>query len=397
MRIVMRFTTCCAAAVVVGAASSATAGVLNVPDEYPTIQAAIVAAVPGDTVLVADGLYTGDGNRDVSFMGKDITVRSVNGPKNCIIDCEGTIEEPHRGFVFESEETNLAVLDGFTITNGTTLVGAVADPFNGGGVLCTNGSWPTISNCVFENNSCACWGGAVYGGWFSNGTIRLINCTMKGNYSGDDGGAVFSVGASIDLESCLFVGNEAATEGGALCTFANGAITLRNVTMVGNIALNGSAIFGSSGVTITNSIIRDNIGSPSQVTANPNITYTNINGVVGEGNIDADPRFLDARNGDYRLRYDSPAIDAGDPATVVAPGETDLEGDLRLLGNVIDMGADETHRLGDVNGDDAVSSVDLLALLMVWGSCPPGDCPEDFNNDGEVGTSDLLTVLANWG
>ena len=63
----------------IGGTSPATADVLHVPGEYLTIQAAIDAAVNGDEVIVADGIYTGEGNRDIDFGGKLITVRSENG------------------------------------------------------------------------------------------------------------------------------------------------------------------------------------------------------------------------------------------------------------------------------------------------------------------------------
>ena len=64
--------------------------------DFNNIQAAINAAFDGDTVLVADGTYTGDGNRDIDFLGKAIMVRSENWPENCVIDCEGTSSDQHR-------------------------------------------------------------------------------------------------------------------------------------------------------------------------------------------------------------------------------------------------------------------------------------------------------------
>ena len=70
----------------------------NGTGDYPTIQAAINYAVNGDTVLVADGTYTGSGYRDIDFKGKSITLRSENGPENCIIDvnCPAVWLDPMR-------------------------------------------------------------------------------------------------------------------------------------------------------------------------------------------------------------------------------------------------------------------------------------------------------------
>jgi hypothetical protein len=86
----------------------------------------------------------------------------------------------------------------------------------------------------------------------------------------------------------------------------------------------------------------------------PTISYSDIQGSGGSaswdaalgtdggGNVDADPRFVDAVGGDLRLRYDSPAIDAGHSPSVTT--ETDLAGNLRIMGDAVDMGAYEVEQ-----------------------------------------------------
>ena len=171
---------------VFGISGLAAADQLDVPGQYLTIQAAIDAARVGDTVVVADGVYTGPGNRDIRFLGKAITVRSENGPVNCIIDCQGTQQDPHRGFDFDGGETAETVLDGFTITNGSTPPGAILDEFNGAGILFRDGS-PTVKNCIITNNWAGCWGGAMCCSLFGDSNPTIINCTIADNYSNAEG------------------------------------------------------------------------------------------------------------------------------------------------------------------------------------------------------------------
>jgi len=126
---------------------------------YTTIQSAIDAALDGDTVLVHDGTYL----ESIDFLGKVITVQSVNGPDATTIDGGGA------GWVvsFSANEPRETVLDGFTITNGQ------------GGVICGYASWasPTIQSCVIRGNSAASGGGVRVG----YGSPALVGCTIAEN------------------------------------------------------------------------------------------------------------------------------------------------------------------------------------------------------------------------
>ncbi|MBN2055576.1 right-handed parallel beta-helix repeat-containing protein [bacterium] len=169
----------------------------HVPGEYSTIQEAIwAAASSGDTVLVADGTYSGPNNRDIQFNGKSLTVRSENGPENCVIDCEGTAVSLHRGFYF-SMEGPASVLDGFTIRNGYVDNDRPGTMDNGGGILCLYAS-PTIRNCI------------------------VTACTVTGATS-CGGGICYHHAEYPVLESCRITDNQADFGGGVAFCSANRA------------------------------------------------------------------------------------------------------------------------------------------------------------------------------
>jgi parallel beta-helix repeat protein len=104
---------------------------INVPDDQPTIQAGINSASDGDTVLVADGIYHGDGNHDISFLGKAITVMSKHGAETCTLECENQ----GIGFLFNNGEDSTSVVQGFTILRSYS-----------DGMFCRNASSPRIMN-----------------------------------------------------------------------------------------------------------------------------------------------------------------------------------------------------------------------------------------------------------
>ena len=91
-------------------ASVGHATTIHVPGDQPTIQAAIDAVAVGDTVLVAAGTYSGSGNRDLDFAGKDLVLRSEHGADVTVLDIGGSLSDRHRGISFRSAETVAAVV-----------------------------------------------------------------------------------------------------------------------------------------------------------------------------------------------------------------------------------------------------------------------------------------------
>lgn len=194
-----------------------------VPDVYSTIQAGVDAAVGGDVVIVADGIYRGEGNRDIDFWGKAITVRSENGAATCTIDCEDTTQAFHRGFNFHSNETLESVVDGFTIINGYSDVG--------GGISCNPGS-PTIKNCVIKDNSVFGSGGGMI---VISGEPIVRNCVFEGNTAASAGGGMCNYMSDSAVINCIFKANVGTLKGGGVYNSnANGAAFI-GCMFVGNL------------------------------------------------------------------------------------------------------------------------------------------------------------------
>lgn len=318
-------------------AGSAVAKDLFVPSEYETIQAAIDDANDGDTVVVADGTYTGQGNRDIEFKGKAISVMSETGPEKCIIDCQGSESEPHRGFYFYSSEDSNSVVDGFTITNGfdkyysggiycrksspkivNCIITRCRTECGGAGIYCKDAS-PLIASCLIADNHAAASGGAVL---FQRSSAKLIGSVLTVNSTGSDGGAIACNASSPTITACIISGNLSRQDGGGIACKEQSRPTLSACIISGNLATNsGGAVYcnkssptitgctisanfaraggsvcyhsGSSPV-ISNSILWRN--DPQKISSRsdtPQIAYCNVEGGwQGEGIIDVDPLFI---------------------------------------------------------------------------------------------------------
>jgi hypothetical protein len=221
--------------------------------DFPSIQAAVDAATDGDVIALTDGTFTGEGNRDIDYRGKAITVQSQSGtPEECVIDCEGSETDPHRGFYFRKEEQVESVLAGVTVQGGW----AVSPDF-GGAVRCEGGSSPTVMSCVFSGNV----GSAVGCGM---GTfLPLSYCRFTEN-EGTYGAAIYADRSALVIDRCEFTENRADAEGGAIFTYGTLAKIMHSAFIRNEShSAAGASFHDESGANVLECLFEGNVSSSS--------------------------------------------------------------------------------------------------------------------------------------
>ncbi|MHC4575674.1 MAG: right-handed parallel beta-helix repeat-containing protein, partial [Planctomycetota bacterium] len=312
--------------------------------QYEKIQEAVDDANDYEVILVTKGTHTGEGNRDISFAGKAVTVQSIDPNdtevvRSTIIDCEGSGAAPHRAFQFFNQEQADSVVAGLTITNGEGF-------YEGGAIRCFNNSNPTIRNCVLTKNIARGRGGAIYcdrssptivdctitentcplgyGGGIGcyYGSEPLIsNCVVANNMAegpGRHGGGIccWDQGDAV-VANCIVVGNSAWHRGGGLYAYWSRP-TFVNCTVIGNRSAEGGGVgcFRESNPEVINCIVRGNRAADGnqlalistmrvwglEIITEMTVSHSNIEGgrpemcVIlhwGQGNIDIDANFVD--------------------------------------------------------------------------------------------------------
>ncbi len=365
-------------------------------DPFCSIQRGIDESVGGDEVLVAPGTY----NETINLNGKAITLRSSEGPDVTTIDASGLSDTVVRCVSGETPDT---ILEGFTITGagrsprvktgGGMLIQQSSPTITecvfrdnwaerGGGMYNSN-SHPMVSNCIFLRNVVeeATTGAASYGGgmYNLNSSPTVTNCVFRENVQlgGKGGAGMYNAGDSAPtVTNCTFYANIGRSAG--MVTEYESNPTVSNCTFVGNV-FGGMSTPGSG--SVRNCIFWGNTAYQIMAPKSPSvISYSDIEGgFPGVGNIDADPLFVDAAQGDLRLVVKSPCSDAGDNAAVPEGITSDLAGNSRFVdtpftpdtGNgtppIVDMGAFEFQGTPEFIPTLSEWGLVVLVLLLLTG------------------------------
>ena len=377
---------------------------IHVPADKTTIQAAIDAAVNGDTVLVAAGTY----KERIDFKGKNITVTSESGAAQTIIDGKNS----GNVVTFNTSETSAAVLSGFTIQHGNSDYGAGIN---------IGGAGPTIEHNIITDNNCAT-GGGIYAAFASAiirynwirhnnrgkscypsgiggggvtiggaGTVQLLYNLIEDNLGGYDGGGIsmWAAGSALVEGNIVRKNSSTGSTGGGIAIANEGTSIIRYNTFVNNsgsgvmwygppAAFIGNTVAGNDGgsapsisgiyaYTFGSMEFRNNlvIGKAGQsaiscytggityntqfvqndVYSNGATAYSGCDDQTGlNGNVSVDPLFANESAGNFHLSTGSTAIDAADQTVSYIPAN-DVDGNPRVVdagnGPKLDLGAYE--------------------------------------------------------
>ncbi len=168
-----------------------TGRVIHVPADQANLANALSSAVNGDTILLADGIYSGDDNRDLIISSKSVVIKSENGPAYTKINIGGDSLDNHFGLEIKYAASSNIIIDGITFKNGYSIQAGAIRFFS---------TSPVIKNCIFTSNSAIVSGGAIR---CKGSSPQFINCTFVNNKSPVGASLMLIANSQPTLTNCI--------------------------------------------------------------------------------------------------------------------------------------------------------------------------------------------------
>jgi len=332
---------------------------VNVPGQFPTIQAAIDAAPTNvmRIVAVAPGTYQGP----IAFNGKPVRVRGSHASQTIIQGTGGASLSVVR---FTGGEPAIAALERVTVRGGQTGTPFPGFPSSlvGGGVFLYQTA-ASVRDCTVEGNVSGS-GGGIYA---VQSTGSISNCTVRNNLAGSGGGGIQIVSSPMRVSDTVVETNDSVSVGGGM-------------------------VIGFSQPVLQRCVIRNNRSSNAgggiwwKATADPAALLT-MESCELTGNVS------DTSAGGIAVIDDSSVSKLSLQSTTVC-GNTPRP---NVSGRWTNLGGNQVcDCAGDLSADGVVNGADLGLLLAAWGPCS-GGCQADLNADGVINGADLGALLATWG
>lgn len=307
------------------------AAIINIPDDYLTIQEGVDASSPYDTVLVAPGYYYENvilDNKEIVLCSHFMFEQNADYIYTTIIDGSN---QPHPDtgstiLIKGTGEYTFTKVEGFTITGGTGTLFEWSPGFfdrQGGGIMLNNSAATIRCNYIHNNKAVNIAGAYSAGGGGIQSQLGDANVenNIIINNEGLYGGGISYNNCTGTIKNNIIAHNYGGQDysGSGIQKNHGGATVIENNTIVYNISgLPGAGIrvFFASPIIRNNIIWFNEAPSDAQIYGYTTTQYCNVQdgGVTGTGNIDVDPK-LTIDNCLF-LRDDSPCIDAGDPSEI---------------------------------------------------------------------------------